>query len=138
MSRSPPSSAVAAFELRAREFLQTHRRIVADFERSLKSARHYVKLAGRSLELEPESTVDMLGQIREIDLLRHVTQQFEEFESVLAMLPPDLVQGDPTLPDGGAPAEFKSLRARYEAMVRDAESQAEEMEKILSALTAPH
>lgn len=138
MSRHQPSSAAEPFDLRAREFLQTHGRIVAEFERSLKNARHFIKLANRSLEQEPESTVEMLGQIREIDLLRHVTQQFEEFESVLAMLPPGLVQADSAQPDAGTSAEFGALRQRYEAMAREAESQAEDMERVLAALTTPH
>lgn len=136
MSNRPPSSAVEAFELGAREFLRIHRRIVSDFERSLKHARHFIKLAHRSLEREPQETVHMLEQILEIDLLRHVTGQFEEFESVVARLPPGLARSDSAVPDEGA--QFKSLRDRYEAILREAEAQAEEMQKLLSALTAPH
>ncbi|NIT63960.1 MAG: hypothetical protein GWO39_09295, partial [Gammaproteobacteria bacterium] len=39
-------------------FVGTHRRIVADFGRSLANARHFLKLAERSLEREPEETVE--------------------------------------------------------------------------------
>ena len=136
MSVRRPPSAVEAVELGAREFLRIHRRIVSDFERSLKNSRQFIKLAHRSLEREPQNTVHMLEQILEIDLLGHVTRQFEEFESVLARLPPDLAGSEPAAPDEGA--QFQSLRLRYEDLLRDAESQAEEIQKLLSALTAPH
>lgn len=139
MARRESFSPIEASEERAREFLKTHHRIVSDFERSLKNARHFIKLAGRALEQEPEGTVTMIEQIREIDLLRHVTQQFEEYQAVVAMLPPVISQADPVeVPAGGLPGEIKSMHAHYESLVHEAESQAEEMEKILSALTAPH
>ena len=98
MARRETRAAGETFEERARAFLLVHRRIVADFERSLKNARHFIKLAGRSLEREPEATITMLEQVREIDLLRHVTHQFEEFQSIAAMLPPALAPGDASLP----------------------------------------
>ncbi len=139
MARREPISSIEASEERAQEFLKTHRRIVSDFERSLKNARHFIKLAGRSLEQEPEGTVTMIEQIREIDLLRHVTQQFEEYQSVVALLPPVISQADLAgVPAGGLPGEIQSMQARYESLVHEAESQAEDMEQILSALTAPH
>lgn len=138
MVRQDAGTPLTAFEERAREFLRAHRRIVSDFERSLKNARHFLKLAERSLEREPEATIQMLEQIREIDLLGHVTHQFEEYQSVVAMLPPAVAQGDPALPDEELPAEIKSMRARYEQLVQDAEGQAEDTEKILSSLQTPH
>jgi len=138
MAKRESTPSVAAFEERAREFLKTQRRILSDFERSLKNARHFIELAGRSLEQEPEDTIQMMEQIREIDLLRHVSHHFEEFEAVIAMLPPALVQGDPTLPDTAPQAEMKSMRTRYETLVHEAESQAADMERILSALQQPH
>jgi hypothetical protein len=137
MARREPSP-IEAFETRAREYLLVHRRIAGDFERSLKNARQFIKLASRSLEQEPDGTIQMLEQIREIDLLGHVTQQYDEYQGVMALLPQDLVQGDPTLPDSRVQSEIKAMRARYEAIVQEAESQAEDLEKILSALTTPH
>ena len=138
MARREPYSALEAVEERARAFLKTHHRIVSDFERSLKNARHFIKLADRSLEQEPDGTITMIEQIREIDLLRHVTQEFEEYQTIEAMLPPVLTLEDPASSAAGLRGEIKSMRARYESLVQEAESQAEEMEKILSALTAPH
>ena len=134
--RVPP--AAEAFEQRAREFLLTHRKILSDFERSLKNARHFIKLAGKSMEREPESTLQMIEQIREIDLLRHVTHQLDEYESVIAMLSPVLTTGSATEKLEGPIADFKAMRERYEALVAEAESQAAEMEKIAAALTSPH
>ncbi len=138
MARREPTSPLETFEERAREFLRTHHRIVTDFERSLKNARHFIKLAGRSMEQEPEATITMVEQVREIDLLRHVSHQFEEFQSVAAMLPPALAPDEPTLPDDGPRTAIKAMHARYEALVLEAESEAEEMERILSALQTPH
>lgn len=138
MARRKPASSVGTFEERAGEFVLAHRRILSDFERSLKNARHFIKLAGRSMEREPEATITMLEQVREIDLLRHVTHQHEEYLSVAAMLFPALAQTGPASPAAGQQAEIESMRARYDALMLEAESQAEEMERLLSALQTPH
>jgi len=138
MARRGSKSPSESFEERARVFLEAHRRIVSDFERSLKNARHFIKLASRSLEQEQEATIAMLEQVREIDLLRHVTHQSEEFQSVAAMLPPALAQGGESRPEEGAQAEITAMRARYAALVQEAEGQAEEIERILSALQTLH
>jgi hypothetical protein len=138
MAKQKAVAASEGFEERAREYLRVHGRIVSDFERSLKNARHFIKLAERSLEQEPEATVTLLEQIREIDLLRHVSHQLEDYESVLALLPAELVQGTPTQADEGQTLELKAMRARYEALLQEAEAQAEEMGKLLNALTQPH
>ncbi len=134
MARREPQTAAETFEQRAAAFLATHQRIISDFERSLKNARHFIKLGERSLEQEPEATIQMIEQVREIDLLGHISRQFEEYQSVAGLLPGM---------DGEVEAEsvqdrIRALRLRYEQLVEEAESQAEEMEKLISALTTPH
>lgn len=113
-------------------FLATQQRIVADFQRSLNNARHFIDLAGVSLEREPENTEIMLEQVLEIDLLRHVTEQFENFQSVAAML--SAAQG-PLEADAGA---LREVQEGYEALIREAEGQAERISALLQTLQVTH
>ena len=79
-------------------FVRTQRRIVDDFGRSLSNARHFLNLAHRSLEREPDETVTMLQQIREIDLLGHLSHQFDEYRGVAGLLlSPPVPSEDPDL-----------------------------------------
>ncbi len=113
-------------------FLSTQQRIVADFQRSLGNARHFIELAAMALEREPENTELLLAQVMEIDLLRHVSEQFETFQSVAAML--SAAQG-PLEPDAGA---LREVRHAYEALIRDAEEQADRIANLLSTLRVKH
>ena len=81
-------------------YLDFHGRVVAEFERSLGNARHFLELATLSLEREAETTVTMLEQIREIDISGHLAAQFEEFKEMTEMLP------------GGAAVELRKAALR--------------------------
>jgi hypothetical protein len=130
MARRRPSSNAITDRLEA--FLATQQRIVGDFERSLGNARHFIDLAGVSLEQEPASTGTLLEQVMEIDLLRHVTEQFENFRSVAALL--SAAQG-PLETDAGA---LQPVLKRYEALVQEAEIQAERIATLLTTLRVTH
>ena len=113
-------------------FILTQQRIVADFDRSLRNARHFIDLSGVSLEQEPDSTETLLEQVMEIDLLGHVTEQFENFQSVSALLA--AAQGPPESETGA----LADVQKRYEALVQEAESQAERISTLLTTLRVTH
>jgi hypothetical protein len=112
-------------------FVGAHRRIVADFGRSLANSRNFITLAGRSMEREPEQTVTMLEQIREIDLLGHLGSQYEEYRAIAGLYLP-----------GEAPPEHDSplleqvveLQTQYEGLMEEAEGQMVAIEKLLFTL----
>jgi len=113
------------------EFVGTHRRIVADFGRSLANARHFLKLADRSSEREPEETVTMLEQIKEIDLLGHLTNQYEEYRNIAGFVLPAEA---PPEHDSPLLIEVADLQRQYEALLEEAEDQMEAIDKLIFAL----
>jgi hypothetical protein len=127
--RPAPSNAITD---RLEAFIATQERILADFDRSLRNARHFIGLAGVAMEKEPHHTGIMLEQVMEIDLLRHVTEQFDNFQSVAAMLAaaPGPLEADPQA--------LNALSARYEALVQEAEEQAERISIYLTTLRVKH
>ena len=73
-------------------YLESHRKITGDFERSLRNARRYVELAEVAKDKEPAETVTMLEQIREIDLRGHLQNQFDAFQEISSLLGPEVVR----------------------------------------------
>ena len=106
------------------EFVGTHRRIL-----------DFIQLAGRSMEREPEETVTMLEQIREIDLLGHLGTQYEEYRNIAGFFLPD---GDSTPAKSPLVTQVAELRDRYEGLVDEAERQMEAIEKLLFDLQTHH
>jgi ferritin-like metal-binding protein YciE len=133
MSRNVFPGLSSAMAEKVEHYLVTHRRIVKDFERSLANARHFIKLAELALEKEPANAVQMLNQIREVDLLGHLTQQLEEFQSLSASLPAALPQQE----EQTLARRLSSVRERYETLIREAEQQVEDIDKILDGLNRP-
>jgi hypothetical protein len=119
------------FSEKMAEFVGTHRRIVADFGRSLANARHFLKLADRSSEREPEETVTMLEQIKEIDLLGRLTNQYEEYQHIAGFVLPAEAP-----PEHESPllAQVADLRRQYESLLEEAEEQMEAIDKLLFAM----
>lgn len=117
-------------------FVGTHRRIVEDFGRSLANARQFLRLADRSMEREPEETVTMLEQIREIDLLGHLSTQIEEYRSIAGFFLP----GEGAAPEHDNPllVQVAELQQQYEALLEEAEGQMEAIEKLLGTLQTRH
>lgn len=116
-------------------FVGTHRRIVDDFERSLANARHFIQLADRSMEREPDETVAMLEQIREIDLLHHLTIQYEEYRNIAGFFVP--AEGEPEH-DSPLISAVADLQHQYEGLLAEAEGQMETIEKLLTTLQTHH
>lgn len=125
MSESPES---AEFGEKLETLLDDHRRFVEQFEQSLKNARHFIALADRSMEQEPEDTIAMLNQIREIDLLGYLQRLSEEFDAVRASLA--------TSPFWQAAGPFNEdldrLASRYEALQEEAASQLNGIDALLN------
>lgn len=124
-----PDSA-AAFGRKVKALVSSHRRFIADFENSLKNSGHFLALADRALEQEPESTVDMLQQIREIDLLGHLQRLSEEFDGLRGALAmsPYWGEGEPYL------TELERLSERYDALQGEAVNQLSQIDTLLQAL----
>jgi hypothetical protein len=116
-------------------FVGAHRRIVADFQRSLANARQFIRLADRSMEREPEETVVMLEQIREIDLLGHLSTQYEEYRNIAGFFLP--AEGAPEH-DSPLLAQVTELQRQYEALLEEAEGQMEAIEKLIFTLQKHH
>ncbi len=115
-------------------FLAFQRRVVGDFQRSLDNAAHFIALAGKSMEREPENTVHMVNQIQDIGLLSHLEDQFQEFQQMAAMLtamPGGVGRDD--LEDG-----IDELKNQYEVLLAQAEEQAERLAEIVNTLERPH
>ena len=115
-------------------YLDFHERVVAEFERSLGNARHFLKLATVSLEREAETTVIMLEQIREIDISGHLAAQFEEFKEMTEMLPGGAGRG---FPESRA-SDLKALGRQYEQLLEEAEQQRETLDRLLFTIQNPH
>jgi membrane-bound lytic murein transglycosylase B len=117
---------------KAQSFLEFHRKVVADFERSLANARHFINLAGQAVEHEPENTVAMIEQIQEIDLLGHLSKQYEEFQQMAAQLSTLKVD------ENRVQASVTSVREQYEEILAEAEEQAGIMDVMLASVQYPH
>lgn len=115
-------------------FISIHRRILAEFGRSLANARHFLKLAGRSLEREPLETETMLEQIKEIDLLGHLTNQFEEYRSISALLLPPHT----SVTDIELQGQIAEIQTKYEGLLEEAEDQMEAIDNLLATLQTRH
>ena len=111
-------------------YLDTHRRTVGEFERSLRNARHFLELAGLSREKEPDETVTLLEQIREIDLLSHLNNQFEAFLEISDLLPED-ASSQAVLEAHG---DVEDLREKYELLLEEAELQQETLRELMEEL----
>ncbi len=115
-------------------FLSGHRRILEQFDRSLENARHFIALANKSREQEPLETLEMLEQIREIDLLNHLQVQFEEFQQIASFF-----RSDPGgRIEGATMNEINGLEERYESALREAEGQMTEIEQLLFTMQNHH
>ncbi len=108
-------------------YLETHHKIVGDFERSLGNASHCIELAKLAKDQEPENAVTMLEQIKEIDLLGHVHTQFEAFQEFAGLMPEPSPDEDAQEESGG----IERLRERYELLLEEAELQQEVMEDLV-------
>ena len=115
-------------------YLDFHGRVVAEFERSLGNARHFLELATVSLEQEAETTVVMLEQIRDIDISGHLAAQFEEFKEMTEMLPG---KTRPGFPDSRA-SDLSALGRQYEQLLEEAEQQRETLDRLLFTIQNPH
>ena len=129
--KTDPSEA-GEFSEKLESLLESHRRFAAEFEQSLGNARHFIALADRAMEKEPEDTVSMLNQIREIDLLGHLQRLAEEFESVRATLAASPFWEDARGFDG----ELDDLADRYETLQREASEQLHGIERLLNAVSS--
>jgi hypothetical protein len=116
-------------------FVGAHRRIVADFGRSLANSRHFIRLADRSMEREPEETVTLLEQIKEIDLLGHLSGQYEEYRNIAGFFLPG--EGPPEH-ESPLLAQVADLQREYEALLEEAEGQMEAIDKLLNTLQTRH
>ena len=123
------------FSEKMASFVGAHRRIVADFGRSLANARQFIRLADRSLEREPDETVLMLEQIKEIDLLGHLSSQFEEYRTIAGLL---LLADTPPEHDSPLITQVANLKLKYEALLEEAEGQMEAIDKLLFTLQTRH
>ena len=122
----------AEFGRKLKSLVSSHRRFIADFENSLKNAGHFLALADRALEQEPESTVHLLQQIREIDLLGHLQRLSEEFDGLRSALATSPFWGE-----GAAyQSELERLSERYDALQGKAVSQLSRIDTLLQALEA--
>lgn len=123
-----------SFQEKAEVFVETHERIVEDFERSLANAKHFLELSRLSMDAEPENTVDMLEQIKDIDLLGHLSTQFEEFQQTAGFLDPPASK----LENQEVGRKVEALRQRYENLVAEAEGQMESLDEMLNTLQVTH
>ncbi len=108
-------------------YLDTHRKIAGDFERSLRNARHYVELAEVTKDKEPAETVTMLEQIREIDLLGHLRNQLDAFEEISGLLG----AGEPDGEEPEGSHNIQEMRARYDLMMEEAEEQEQAITELM-------
>ncbi|MDH4248755.1 MAG: hypothetical protein OEW39_13170 [Deltaproteobacteria bacterium] len=115
-------------------FLLAHQRVVADFTRSLGTAKTFLNLAPVSMEKEPDETVIMLEQILEIDLLGHLGRQFEEFHQVAGLL----LTPQADLENPGLMEQLRKTRAEYEELMAEAEQQMATIETLLTTLNTPN
>ena len=119
-----------SFSEKLANLLENHRRIIAEFENSLSNAHDFIGLADRSIEKEPENTVIMLEQIREIDLLGHVQRLSEEFDSVRGFIAAAPMEDDIQRHR----EELEHMAAAYEIMTEKAARQHDRIDSLLTAL----
>lgn len=114
-------------------YLETHHNITTEFERSLRTARHYVELAKLARDKEPAETATLLEQIQEIDLLGHLQTQLEAFEDITGLLQ----SGEETAGEesGGEETgeidQIQEIRNRYDVMLEEAEDQQEVISELM-------
>lgn len=118
----------AEFGEKLATLLDDHRRFIGQFEQSLRNARHFIALADRSMEREPEDTIAMLNQIREIDLLGYLQRLAEEFDTVRASLATSPFWSD----IGSFNEDLEELAARYEELQEEAASQLNGIQALLN------
>ncbi len=118
------------FNTKIAAYLETHRKTVGEFERSLRNSRHFIDIAGLAREKEPENTASMLEQIEEIDLLGHLNSQFDAFRDISNLLPEN-AENQQTLE---AQEKVEHLREKYESLLEEAEIQQESIREMMKAL----
>jgi len=124
----PESHDAVEFGDKLETLLNDHRRFIDQFEQSLRNARHFIALADRSMEQEPEDTIAMLNQIREIDLLGYLQRLAEEFDAVRATL-----AASPFWKEARSfNVDLDDLASRYERLQEEAASQLNGIEAILN------
>lgn len=123
----------AAFEAKLNAFLAEHGRIIEEFERSIESAAHFLKLAFLSREAEPAQTLAMLRQMRGIAMGRQLGVQQREFERLAGLL-----LAVPAQDGGGSVHEqIARLRRQYEHLVGEAGEQDDEIERLIGEIEHP-
>ena len=121
---------LGAFHDKISAYLESHQKIVGEFHTSINNAQNFLELAKLSIEQEPENTIEMLEQIKEIDLLGHLTRQFEAFQEVTSAIPVNSQ-------DPGVKLQlekFEDLENQYEGLLEQAEAQMELLELLLAQL----
>ncbi len=118
------------FNAKIAAYLETHRKTVGEFERSLRNSRHFIDLAGLAREKEPENTASLLEQIEGIDLLGYLNSQFDAFREISDLMPEN-AENQQMLEAQG---EVEDLREKYESLLEEAELQQENMREMMKAL----
>ncbi|MDH5751604.1 MAG: hypothetical protein OEZ59_04235 [Deltaproteobacteria bacterium] len=114
---------------KAADFHREHKRIVEDFQRSLNNSRYFLELARISNEMEPEETVSMLEQIKNIDLLGHLEQQRNEFLNVSGFF----TSSDSQVQDEELVAGMTALEELYRELIVEAERQVDDLNELIAA-----
>ena len=128
MSNKTPN--LEAFNEKIAAFFDTHQKIIAEFRISMENSQNFLELAKLSAEREPENTVDMLEQIKEIDLFGHLSRQFDVFQEVAGAIPKN--SEDPNIQL--QLEKFEDFEKQYEDLLEEAESQLELLEQLLAQL----
>ena len=123
-----------SFETKVKAFLKAHQKIVDEFENSLSNANQFLELATISVEKEPLETLSMLEQIREIDLLGHLTRQYEEYQNVAGFF----TSAEPQVEIEDLKAQLGAVLSRYQSLMHQAEGQMERIEELLGTLRQHH
>lgn len=114
-------------------YLENHRKITIDFERSLRNSRHYVELAKLARDKEPVEAETLLEQLREIDLLGHLQTQLEAFEDISGFF--QTGEDSAEEESGGENTEqtdrLQEIRERYDVMLEEAEDQQEAISELM-------
>ncbi len=129
MSRSPDPLAGKVEAL-----IEYHHRVVQDFSRSLANSSHLIDIATKAMSREPDNAVTMVNEIKDIGLLSHLDDQFQEFQQMTSML--TAVPGEAQKID--TTEKFDEIKNEYEVLLGQAEEQIERIEEILNDLQNPH
>ena len=121
---------IQAFYEKISTYLESHQKIVGEFRKSLENAQNFLELAKLSSEQEPENTIEMLEQIKEIDLLGHLGRQFEAFQEVGATIPANSLDPAVQLQT----EKFDDLEKQYEDLLEQAEDQLGLLDDLLAQL----